>query len=706
MKTKMQPRFLKMLSVLIVLSLLVTISSMFTIQHVSASGLVRTITRPGFLPNALALDETRNRLFVFDTSSGSVFVYDATTLEELGSVETTLEDSMSMVIDESAGKLYVGYFGPGVEVTDGIAVINTATAALIKYLPSGGYTYLVKDEAHDVVYTSSNQGIWQINVTNDVQTRIDGIEGNAYTNLAVNPVTHELFVSNWSQNDDKFFIVNPTTLALTTIPDMSGLGVAVNWTENKVYVSYCQSAGWEAVCILDRDTNVRNDVHTTNDSTEPMVFNPSVNRMYTNTEVNRITTIFNGSTDAFTNIELTGGLATVGVRHSTDNVYFVNAAGTYVMKGSTGKIVAEFPVGGDCSVCDGAIVINQSSGLVYVINDDSVGKVTVIQDGVFTLSCPVTPLAGTSTISGVLTNTDCRSPLQNGPSYWDPYFADRYSINLAAGQQVSIVVDGGESSEKVYLLNPSGNIVMEASGDYFGAARIPTSGLFTVPVSGTYVIEVTSVWSGLENGSFADSEWPYTLTLAITNDPLQTFTDVPDSHWASSFIERLYTAKITGGCGANPLQYCPEGTVTRAQMSIFLLKGIHGSSYAPLAVGSSTGFGDVPTDHWAGKWIKQLAVEKITGGCGNGNYCPDSAVTRAQMAIFLLKARHGASYTPPAVSSTGFGDVPTDHWAAKWIKQLAAEGITGGCGNGKYCPDTPVTRAQMAVFLVKTFNLP
>ncbi|PKN93180.1 MAG: hypothetical protein CVU44_12185, partial [Chloroflexi bacterium HGW-Chloroflexi-6] len=46
------------------------------------------------------------------------------------------------------------------------------------------------------------------------------------------------------------------------------------------------------------------------------------------------------------------------------------------------------------------------------------------------------------------------------------------------------------------------------------------------------------------------------------------------------------------------------------------------------------------------------------------------------------------------------------YWAAAWIKQLAAEGITGGCGAGNYCPDRPVTRAQMAVFLVKAFNLP
>ena len=82
-------------------------------------------------------------------------------------------------------------------------------------------------------------------------------------------------------------------------------------------------------------------------------------------------------------------------------------------------------------------------------------------------------------------------------------------------------------------------------------------------------------------------------------------------------------------------------------------------------------------------------------------------MTRAQMAIFLLKAKHGSTYSPPSVSgNTSFSDVPTTHWAAAWIKQLAAEGITGGCGSGNYCPNSSVTRAQMAVFLVRTFNLP
>ncbi len=119
-------------------------------------------------------------------------------------------------------------------------------------------------------------------------------------------------------------------------------------------------------------------------------------------------------------------------------------------------------------------------------------------------------------------------------------------------------------------------------------------------------------------------------------------------------------------------------------------------------------FGDVPINYWAWSQIETLYNAGITGGCSSSRpllYCPENLVTRAQMAIFLLKDRHGASYSPPSIgTSSGFTDVGVDYWAAPWIKQLAAEGITGGCGNNAYCPETPITRGQMAVFLVRAFN--
>ena len=60
------------------------------------------------------------------------------------------------------------------------------------------------------------------------------------------------------------------------------------------------------------------------------------------------------------------------------------------------------------------------------------------------------------------------------------------------------------------------------------------------------------------------------------------------------------------------------------------------------------------------------------------------------MAVFLLKAKHGSTYVPPACTGD-FADVACPSPFADWIEQLAAEGITGGCGGGNYCPAESVT---------------
>jgi len=72
-----------------------------------------------------------------------------------------------------------------------------------------------------------------------------------------------------------------------------------------------------------------------------------------------------------------------------------------------------------------------------------------------------------------------------------------------------------------------------------------------------------------------------------------------------------------------------------------------------------------------------------------------------------LRAKYGSTYSPPAATGI-FTDVPTSNSFAAWIEQLYYEGITGGCSTSPlmYCPGNPVTRASMAIFLVRTFNLP
>jgi uncharacterized delta-60 repeat protein len=113
-------------------------------------------------------------------------------------------------------------------------------------------------------------------------------------------------------------------------------------------------------------------------------------------------------------------------------------------------------------------------------------------------------------------------------------------------------------------------------------------------------------------------------------------------------------------------------------------------------------FMDVAATDFAASYIEQLSLDGVTGGCGGGKYCPTSTVTRAQMAVFLLRAKHGQGYSPPPATGR-FQDVPLNYWAVHWIEQLAREGITGGCGRENFCPGAAVTRDQMAVFLVRTF---
>ncbi len=197
---------------------------------------------------------------------------------------------------------------------------------------------------------------------------------------------------------------------------------------------------------------------------------------------------------------------------------------------------------------------------------------------------------------------------------------------------------------------------------------------------------------------------PDTQETTLPQGWMADFLDVPQADGFHAAVEKVFRNGITAGCGGG--NYCRNSSVTRAQMAVFLLKSEHGSTYVPPAcIGVFTDVECTPTPAFAVNWIEQLSNEGITGGCGGGNYCPGGPVTRAQMAVFLLKAEHGSSYTPPACTGI-FQDVSCMSQFAAWIEQLFHENITGGCGGGNYCPANPNTRGQMAVFLVKAFGLP
>ena len=83
----------------------------------------------------------------------------------------------------------------------------------------------------------------------------------------------------------------------------------------------------------------------------------------------------------------------------------------------------------------------------------------------------------------------------------------------------------------------------------------------------------------------------------------------------------------------------------------------------------------------------------------NGEQVYDGSIRLRQ--VRLLFARQ----VSPAPALATFGDVPTNHGFFQFIEALADSNITAGCGSGNFCRDTPLTRGQMAVFLAKSLGL-
>jgi S-layer homology domain len=95
--------------------------------------------------------------------------------------------------------------------------------------------------------------------------------------------------------------------------------------------------------------------------------------------------------------------------------------------------------------------------------------------------------------------------------------------------------------------------------------------------------------------------------------------------------------------------------------------------------------------------INALASAGVTGGCTASRYCPNSAVSRGQMASFLVRV-----LDLPATSQDYFTDDSASIHEND-INALARAGVTGGCAAGRFCPTSAVSRGQMAAFLHRGF---
>jgi hypothetical protein len=189
---------------------------------------------------------------------------------------------------------------------------------------------------------------------------------------------------------------------------------------------------------------------------------------------------------------------------------------------------------------------------------------------------------------------------------------------------------------------------------------------------------------------------------------ISTFIDVPEDHWAHDYIEVLYQEGFVAGCSTDPLMYCPDRIITRAESAVFVERGVHGAETLPVQPSEQI-FADVSLGEWYAKWATALWNDGYTTGCGTDPlvYCPLQQHTRTEGCVFFLRMMNGVDYVPPDPQGI-FADVGLDWWGAKWIEAAYKAGLIPACEVDpelKFCPDDPLDRAMGAYMMVQVKDL-
>ena len=210
-------------------------------------------------------------------------------------------------------------------------------------------------------------------------------------------------------------------------------------------------------------------------------------------------------------------------------------------------------------------------------------------------------------------------------------------------------------------VDPSGAVDGSDSGDVVAVGFDDVGGGVHAPAID--VLEAEGVFDGTEcgDGLFCPREpilrWVIAVWLirVLGEEPAEAgssrFSDVDAGVWWAPYVEALADLGITKGCDTEPLRFCPDESVTRAQMASFLVR-----AFALDAAGSA-GFADTAGNTHE-EHIDALAAARYTAGCAVGplRYCPDQAVTRAEMATFLARAT-GLVPLPTGSPDSGTGAV-------------------------------------------------
>ena len=310
----------------------------------------------GANPQAVAVNQTTNKIYVANSNGNTVTVIDGITNSPTATVAVGT-DPFAIAVNPATNKIYVANFqSNNVTVIDGAT--NNTTPVNTGTVPDA------------VAVNSVTNKIYVANETSNTVTVIDGATnstltvqvGNSPIAIAVNPVTNKIYTAN--NLDGTVTVIDGATNVPTSI-NINGSGssaLAINTVTNKIYVTNSLSNN---VTVIDGATNHIVNVGVAGGEPVPVAVNQVTNQIYVGEDGSPDMTVIDGATNHTTKIVTPAGISSIAVDAVTNKIYATNNGAPQVtMVDGTSNGTAQIPVGNG----PGAIAANSVTNRVYVAN--------------------------------------------------------------------------------------------------------------------------------------------------------------------------------------------------------------------------------------------------------------------------------------------------------------------------------------------------
>ncbi|MBA2938927.1 S-layer homology domain-containing protein [Paenibacillus sp. CGMCC 1.16610] len=222
-----------------------------------------------------------------------------------------------------------------------------------------------------------------------------------------------------------------------------------------------------------------------------------------------------------------------------------------------------------------------------------------------------------------------------------------------------------------------------------------------IPANGTVIFVPSQLETGPDGTTEAILNVPHNSMYTVLDVQARTFADL-NGHWAKADVEYLASKLLANGVAAD--RFAPEGTITRAEFSALLVRGL---GLSVKENGGGIHFADVPASAWYASTVDAAVASGLVSGVGAGLFAPNAPITREEMAVVIASA---LTLTSNGTSSKGQGqadsrlNVFTDQesissWAQEAAIRASEVGIMNGMEDGRFAPTEYATRAQAAVIL-------